>query len=63
MLTRPISLGTEGRQLIVSGSQCSYTLVIPKKEGKVKEIIHNCHDNSHDICHDKALLLIYVNWY
>ena len=40
-ITRPISLGTEGLQLIVSGGQCSYTLVIPNKEGKVKEIIHN----------------------
>ena len=60
-ITRPISLGTEGLQLIVSGGQCSYTLVIPNKEGKVKEIIHNCHDISHYICHDKVLFLIYVN--
>lgn len=61
MFTRPISLGTEGRQLIVSGIQCSYKLVIPCKEGKVKEIFLICHDISHDICHDKGLFLIYVN--
>ena len=55
-ITRPISLGTEGLELIVSGGK-----YLTQKEAKVKEIIHNCHDNSHDICHDKGLSLIYVN--
>ena len=37
-ITRPISLGTEGRQLIVSGSQCSYTLVIPIRRVKSRKL-------------------------
>jgi hypothetical protein len=43
-IARPISLGSEGLQLIVSGGQCSYQANKPKKKGKVKEIIHNSHD-------------------
>ena len=51
------SISALGRQLIELGSQYSYTRVEPNEEVEVKEIIHNCHDNSHD----KGLLLIYVN--
>jgi hypothetical protein len=36
-ITRPISLGTEGLELIVSGGK-----YLTQKEAKVKEIIHNC---------------------
>lgn len=63
MFTRPISLGTEGRQFIVSGIQCSYRVVIPCKEGKVKEIIH-IYDYYYDYLYDYyQIKIIFVNLY